>query len=343
MPLLIALGAHVVLMSGAAIATCRWRICTPATARPCWRPTRCWRGSRCRGPQPAEFLRAYKISKRYDDDISAVCLVSTWAGRRQGRDRSDRRRRRRAPRRCAPANRSRTAGPALDRRTRRSSRALLRAEFQPISDMRAWPATAARCWAICCSASGWRARAWSALTWKLSTAGRRRHERATNHAPADRARRTRTWPGTAPHVMTRRRVSRRTKAPGRRWPAPPPMSTTSPRSRAPCTPRPSCPLWRMAACSTWTPARHWRCPACTAWCWRRTFRATRCWRLSRTTSRCSRGQGRHMGQVIGVVVADTVMQARRAARKVQAGYRAAAAVLSLREAHAEAKATCCRR
>ena len=26
-------------------------------------------------PQPAEFLRAYKISKRFEDDISAVCLV----------------------------------------------------------------------------------------------------------------------------------------------------------------------------------------------------------------------------------------------------------------------------
>ena len=26
-------------------------------------------------PSAGEFLRAYKISKRYDDDISAVCLV----------------------------------------------------------------------------------------------------------------------------------------------------------------------------------------------------------------------------------------------------------------------------
>jgi xanthine dehydrogenase small subunit len=26
-------------------------------------------------PAPGEFLRAYKISKRYDDDISAVCLA----------------------------------------------------------------------------------------------------------------------------------------------------------------------------------------------------------------------------------------------------------------------------
>jgi xanthine dehydrogenase small subunit len=26
-------------------------------------------------PEPAEFLRVYKISKRFEDDISAVCLA----------------------------------------------------------------------------------------------------------------------------------------------------------------------------------------------------------------------------------------------------------------------------
>jgi xanthine dehydrogenase small subunit len=33
------------------------------------------------------------------------------------------------------------------------------AEFQPISDMRASAAYRTRCWATCCSASGWKARA----------------------------------------------------------------------------------------------------------------------------------------------------------------------------------------
>jgi len=42
----------------------------------------------------------------------------------------------------------------------------------------------------------------------------------------------------------------------------------------------------------------------------------------------------HIGQVIGVVVADTVMQARRAARKVQVTIDALPAVLTPREAHA---------
>jgi len=43
----------------------------------------------------------------------------------------------------------------------------------------------------------------------------------------------------------------------------------------------------------------------------------------------------HIGQVIGVVVADTVMQARRAARKVQLKIEPLRAVLSPREAHAQ--------
>ena len=42
----------------------------------------------------------------------------------------------------------------------------------------------------------------------------------------------------------------------------------------------------------------------------------------------------HIGQVVGVVVADTVMQARRAARKVQLDIEPLPAVLTLREAHA---------
>jgi xanthine dehydrogenase small subunit len=50
MPLLIALGAHVVLLSQRGH---RWSSSTPATARTCSRPTRWWAGSRCRGPQRA--------------------------------------------------------------------------------------------------------------------------------------------------------------------------------------------------------------------------------------------------------------------------------------------------
>jgi xanthine dehydrogenase small subunit len=85
-----------------------------------------------------EFLRAYKISKRYDDDISAVCLVvnltlnhgkvakiSIGAGGV-------------AP---TPARAVKTQafllGRPWTRDTAGEAATVLRAEFQPISDMRA--------------------------------------------------------------------------------------------------------------------------------------------------------------------------------------------------------------
>jgi xanthine dehydrogenase large subunit len=49
----------------------------------------------------------------------------------------------------------------------------------------------------------------------------------------------------------------------------------------------------------------------------------------------ARDKVEHIGQVIGLVVADTVMQARRAARKVQAKIEPLPPVLSVREAHAK--------
>jgi xanthine dehydrogenase small subunit len=75
MPLLIALGANVVLMSHA-------RPPRAAAGRPLHRLPPERDGAR-RGagldqgapPAKAEMLRVYKISKRFDDDISAVCLA----------------------------------------------------------------------------------------------------------------------------------------------------------------------------------------------------------------------------------------------------------------------------
>jgi xanthine dehydrogenase small subunit len=89
-------------------------------------------------PQPQEFLRAYKISKRYDDDISAVCLVvnltvengavakiSIGAGGVA----------------ATPARAVKTAtflmGKTWTEATAREAAKVLRGEFQPISDMRA--------------------------------------------------------------------------------------------------------------------------------------------------------------------------------------------------------------
>jgi xanthine dehydrogenase small subunit len=89
-------------------------------------------------PAPDEFLRAYKISKRYDDDISAVCLAirmhrqgQTVTGVRIG-----------AGGVAATPARARQAeavleGQAWSEAAANAAATALRAQFQPISDMRA--------------------------------------------------------------------------------------------------------------------------------------------------------------------------------------------------------------
>ena len=89
-------------------------------------------------PQEGEFLRAYKISKRYDDDISAVCLVirlGLQAGRvaRIGIGAGGVA--------ATPARAAKTeaflAGRPWNAATVQEAAHVLRGEFQPISDMRA--------------------------------------------------------------------------------------------------------------------------------------------------------------------------------------------------------------
>jgi xanthine dehydrogenase small subunit len=89
-------------------------------------------------PRPAEFLRAYKVSKRFDDDISAVCLairlelddghvarVGIGAGGVAA-----------TPARAA-ATEAFLAGKPWTAGTAREAAQVLRGEFQPLSDMRA--------------------------------------------------------------------------------------------------------------------------------------------------------------------------------------------------------------
>ncbi|RYY72370.1 MAG: xanthine dehydrogenase small subunit, partial [Comamonadaceae bacterium] len=88
--------------------------------------------------QPGEFLRAYKISKRYDDDISAVCLVVNMArdadgvaGVRIGAGGVAA-----TPVRAVRAEAALQGQPWTVDAANRAATAL-RAEFSPISDMRA--------------------------------------------------------------------------------------------------------------------------------------------------------------------------------------------------------------
>jgi xanthine dehydrogenase small subunit len=143
MPLLIALGAHVVLMSRrghrdipleALYTGYRQNIMAPDEVL-------AW----IKVPLPVrdatagtEFLRVYKISKRFDDDISAVCLavrlqlshrrvVSASVGVGGVAATPVRARRTEAA----------LAGQPWSADTARAAAEDLRAEFQPISDMRA--------------------------------------------------------------------------------------------------------------------------------------------------------------------------------------------------------------
>ncbi|MCM2253106.1 MAG: xanthine dehydrogenase small subunit [Ramlibacter sp.] len=75
MPLLIALRAHVVLMSLRGHREMPLEDFYTGYRKSVLAPDEVLAWIKVPRPAPGEFLRAYKVSKRYDDDISAVCLV----------------------------------------------------------------------------------------------------------------------------------------------------------------------------------------------------------------------------------------------------------------------------
>jgi xanthine dehydrogenase small subunit len=75
MPLLIALGAHVVLLSVRGHRDVPLESFYTGYRKNILAPDEVVAWIKVPRPVLGEFLRAYKISKRYDDDISAVCLV----------------------------------------------------------------------------------------------------------------------------------------------------------------------------------------------------------------------------------------------------------------------------
>jgi xanthine dehydrogenase small subunit len=138
MPLLIALGARLVLMSQGAHRHLPLEHFYTGYRSNVLAPDELVAWTLVPKPHPGEFLRAYKISKRFDDDISAVCLVIRLelrdgrvadVGIGAGGV---------AP---TPVRAEKTqaflAGKPWTEATARQAAQVLRAEFQPISDMRA--------------------------------------------------------------------------------------------------------------------------------------------------------------------------------------------------------------
>ena len=138
MPLLIALGANVVLMSVRGYREMPLEQLYTGYRKNVMAPDEVLAWIKVPKPVPGEMLKAYKISKRYDDDISAVCLVvnmtvtdgnvaavSIGAGGVAA-----------TPVRATQAEAA-LRGTAWTPAAAQAAAAALRAQFQPISDMRA--------------------------------------------------------------------------------------------------------------------------------------------------------------------------------------------------------------
>ncbi|HEX2548163.1 MAG TPA: xanthine dehydrogenase small subunit [Ramlibacter sp.] len=144
MPLLIALGAHVVLLSVRGHRELPLEAFYTGYRKNVMAPDEVLAWIKVPRPTAGEFLRAYKISKRYDDDISAVCLaiaarihdgVVEHIGIGAGGVAA-------TPVRAVQTEAA-LRGQAWTTEAVQKAAATLRAEFQPITDMRA--SSAYRC------------------------------------------------------------------------------------------------------------------------------------------------------------------------------------------------------
>ncbi|MDE2607411.1 MAG: xanthine dehydrogenase small subunit [Burkholderiales bacterium] len=138
MPLLIALGANLVLMSERGHRELPLEQFYTGYRKNVLAPDEVVAWIKVPRPIPGEFLRAYKISKRFDDDISAVCLVVAMhlqdglvAEVRIGAGGVAA-----TPARAVRAEAVLRGRPWTLQAAQRAA-AALRDEFQPISDMRA--------------------------------------------------------------------------------------------------------------------------------------------------------------------------------------------------------------
>lgn len=138
MPLLIALGAHVVLLSERGHRDLPLEAFYTGYRKNVLAPDEVLAWIKVPRPAAGEMLRAYKVSKRYDDDISAVCLAiaariadGVVADIRIGAGGVAA-----TPARAVQAE-AVLRGRPWTPEAAQAATAALRAEFQPISDMRA--------------------------------------------------------------------------------------------------------------------------------------------------------------------------------------------------------------
>ena len=138
MPLLIALGAHVVLMSVRGHRDMSLEDFYTGYRESVLAPDEVLAWIKVPRPVAGEFLRAYKVSKRFDDDISAVCLVinMTLDAGRVARIGIGAGGVAATPVRAAVTESSLIGRDWTEPAALAAAR-VLRAEFQPISDMRA--------------------------------------------------------------------------------------------------------------------------------------------------------------------------------------------------------------
>ena len=192
-------------------------------------------------------LRAYKISKRFDSDISAVfavCRVRARAATRCATRASCSAAWRRSSSARRAAERA-VLGQPWNEATLERAVAALAPDFKPLTDLRASAAyrlTVARQPAAPLLARNAHARRAAAA--RGHACGPRAE--AVQHEQAARSRLARCRAGA--RAVARRRACRiRTSPRTCTWPARRPTSTTCPSSPARCTPRSACRRWRTGA------------------------------------------------------------------------------------------------
>ncbi len=138
MPLLIALGAHIVLLSARGHRDVPLEQFYTGYRKNILGADEIVAWIKVPRPSPGEFLRAYKISKRFDDDISAICLVINMTA---ANGTVDHVRIGAGGVAATPARAVQTEGLLVGaewtQETVQRAADSLRAEFRPISDMRA--------------------------------------------------------------------------------------------------------------------------------------------------------------------------------------------------------------